>query len=538
MCQVDPCTIPDCNIDTWTLEWLKLEKGTKLNFTNRFPFQSPYDPGDDDDVFYVKKLILREDAVLNTSYNRVYYESLEREPNAVIKDVPILGFSLSMIALNDDTEFIQRVTHNNFRHPQDPNHDRDHVTRFEGNEPDPNGMMQMRNIAVVDPNSPECGQMVGAQAKGMFANASEDQILITLEYMFIEDPLDDAELIVYLSDDSELGESDVEVARIRPPTLGRRGSIGSGSFADFTGVFPRGGLDFIRGTYVGLELRGTDAVCWIDNWDPQVNCIGICGDFHVDMFDMVNVYDYLVLVAEFGLTNPASVGKGCLDLVTDACINAADLAAWGIDEVLSRCPVESSALAEGRAATTSGPTLPPVRGQEAGGSGPVLLLGKPVSGAGVEIPESYSYRVDSNGSCTVDSNAVGSDGRFVSDSYGRIYQVNGHLGLVRQDTGTVVAGPDVVSYGDSLVSVGFIDGEGLLLADAAFKACDPNIVYVVPVQVDPQDGNCPYQAAAKLELTGAGHHNLLQIYGKNPATDPCQKTIMTECEGDPRCGYG
>ena len=66
----------------------------------------------------------------------------------------------------------------------------------------------------------------------------------------------------------------------------------------------------------------------------------------------------------------------------------------------------------------------------------------------------------------------------------------------------MVIEPDAVDYGNSLVRIGYYGGGGLLLSDAVFKPGDANIVYIVPVQVDPQDGNCPYMAAAKLQLTG------------------------------------
>jgi len=66
------------------------------------------------------------------------------------------------------------------------------------------------------------------------------------------------------------------------------------------------------------------------------------------------------------------------------------------------------------------------------------------------------------------------------------------------------------------------------LADAAFDPSDPGIVYVVPVLVTPLDQGGPYRAAAKLELTGVGNYNLIELYGKNPATDPDQSHTVTD----------
>jgi predicted outer membrane repeat protein len=538
MCQVDPCTIPDCNLDTWTIE--QMDVYGKVNLTNRFPFQPPYG-GTDDDVLYVKRLILREDAVFNTAYNRVYYEILEMEPNAAIVHVPLLGFSLINITFDHLGEFRVRVTHNNSENADDPNFDRYHITRVEGNEPDANGMMFMCNVVDTDPNSLSQGETVNARAKGLFAKSSEDEdkVLVAFEYLFIEDPCGEAELVVYLSDRPEVDVNLVPVALVRPPGPNRPGSIGSGELALFSGNFPRGDLDFYRGTYVGLELRGTNASCWINNLDPQVNCTAICGDFYIDMFNIVNVYDYLVLLAELGLFSPATEGKGCLDLVTDGCINNDDLAAWGVDEALNKCPSGEGTFAsrERGEAFAAGLGFESEGGSEFGS---FFILGKPPSGVGTYVPDSYLYSVDGSGICSGDAIELtcpappceGGDGRIVTDTDGSIYQVNGKLGLVNQNTAAVVVEPSVLSYGDSLVSVGFHDGEGFMLLDAAFKPDEPNIVYVVPVSVDPQDGNCPYMAAAKLELTGGGNYNVLQLYGKNPATDPCQCTSLLNCEGD------
>jgi predicted outer membrane repeat protein len=61
-CCMGPNNIPDCNLRTWTIERMELVKGAKLNLTNRYAFQDPYDPGSDDEVLFVKQLILRQDS--------------------------------------------------------------------------------------------------------------------------------------------------------------------------------------------------------------------------------------------------------------------------------------------------------------------------------------------------------------------------------------------------------------------------------------------------------------------------------------------
>ncbi|MHC4338166.1 MAG: dimerization/docking domain-containing protein, partial [Planctomycetota bacterium] len=389
-------------------------------------------------------------------------------------------------------------------------------------------------------------QAVNACAKGMFAKASEEQILIMFQYMFVDDPYDEAELVVYLSDEPTLSENLVEVARVRPPDPGQDGSIGSGRFALFSGTFPRGSLNFNRGTYIELELRGADARCWVDNWDPHVECAVICGNYYIDPFfpTGVDVYDYLVLLAEFGLVGPGAVGvgKGCLDIVTDGVINTDDLLAWDTLRKLHLCPSGEGASAWCDAASyrrmiddasLAGQGL---EGQSLGESAPLLIFGKFATEGTAETPGSYLYSVDVNGTCVGDAcepypasipGVLQNEGRLVTDCRGNIYHVSIDFGLVRQDTQEVVVGPQQnISYESSKVSVGLTGGTGLALSDAEFHPCDPNIVYVVPVQVTPPPGQgCPYQAAAKLQLTQTSY-NVLKLYGKNP--DPTW-TLKTLC---------
>jgi parallel beta-helix repeat protein len=536
--KANPGTIQDCNLATWTLEKLELVAGAKLNLTNRFPFQPPYDQEIDyNDVVYVKELILRQGSVLNLAFNKLYYDTLIMEPNAVVENVPLLGFSMINIALDDQTEFLVRVTHNNYTGSNEPNYNRVHIERVTGLSPDPNGMMRMRTLKDQNPCSPTYEQDVNACAKGMFVKTSEtEDIAVEFEYMFTADPCGDAELVVYLSDDPELGQNLREVARLRPPAPGRPGSIGSGSFAVFSGLFPPEGFNFIRGTYIELRLVGSaGAICLINNWDPRVNCVGICGDFNIEEpfpLNIVNIYDYLVLLAEYGLSGPGSAGKGCLDLVTDGCVNNNDVLAWGVDELLNRCPGSGAFFAPGSNATRTAKLAPGVPANHgAAESEPLLICGKPATGLGAEVPDNCLYSVNTVGVCNDISQTNGS-GRLVTDGNGSVYQIDAHLGLVNLTTQTTVVEPDVIAYEGNLVSVGFSGAGGLLLSDAVFKPDDSNIVYIVPVQVDPQDGNCPYMAAAKLQLTGAGHYNLLLLYGKNPAEDPCQNNTVTDCGGD------
>jgi hypothetical protein len=527
LCKAAPGSIPNFDPNNWTINRLELVEGAKLNLTNRFDFQIPYDSGGDDEVLYVKELILRANSVLNTAFQHIYYEKLVIDPTARVVNIPLLGFSLVNIGFNDENEFLTRVKHNNYEHPSNSHYNRIHIQRIDGNEPDPGGMMLMHTLKDLDPQSPSYNQVINAQAKGIFAKtASVEDITIEFEYMFIEDPYGEAEIIVYLSDDPQVSRKLREVARIRPPAPGRPGSIGSGEFAVFSGTFSGGELNFIRGTYIELELRGREGTCcWINNWDPKVWCLAMCGDY--DRSWDVTLYDYLVLLAEFGLSGPSGVGKGCLDLVPDGCIGPDDLMAWDISKVLNMC-VFGEGLSASRE-TVIGKELAsmPQLGMQNIGESELLICGKPSGIIGGNVPNNYLYDVDSSGVSTGDVNKTENDGRLIIGSDGIIYQISGNLGLIRLDTKTVVVGPSIIDDGNNLVWVGVNGEEGLWLHDAAFKPGDPNIVYIVPVVVDPQDGNCPYMATAKLQLTGGGNYDLLKLYGKNPAEESTR--LPTKC---------
>jgi hypothetical protein len=468
------------------------------------------------------------------------------------EDIPLLGFSLAIIAMDDTTpsphnEFDIRVR-KRLTDPCDvqpescidqtnPNSCLEgSIERIDNHPNIPAGSGGVMDMQTQAPGKQSASSIA---AKGAFARAGDEDITVAFEYMFIEDPCDEAELIAYLSDKPEVGDNLIEVARIRPPLPGQRGSIESGQFAVFYGTFPRGDLNFTRGTYVELELRGTGVRCWIDNWDPSVSCVR-CGNYYADFFNMTNVYDYMVLLAEVGLA-PVPYDKWCLDLVSDGFINTDDLLSWDLTSYVkgNLCPSDPCVPDESGLAglLLLGAQL---ETQDAGGSGSLLMLGKPSTAPGTSLwPDSYLYSVDDGGSCTGDAvQPRGEDGRLVTDSYGGIYQVDGNGGLVRQD-GTAVLEPRNIDDGNSFVLIGYHDNytKGFLLTDVAFDPIDPNIVYVVPVQVRPKDDTCEYMAAAKLELTGAGDCNLVRVYGKNPATDPTQGHTRSICNEPDDFGY-
>ena len=108
-CQADTDTIQAFDPDNWTINRLELIEDAKLNLTNRFDFQYPYDDGGDDEALYIKELILGPGSVLNTAFQHIYYESLTMDPTAKIVNVPLLGFSLVNISFDDENDYLARV---------------------------------------------------------------------------------------------------------------------------------------------------------------------------------------------------------------------------------------------------------------------------------------------------------------------------------------------------------------------------------------------------------------------------------------------
>jgi hypothetical protein len=105
--------------DPWALEELTILADAEVVLSNRqgFDFQDPNITLPE--ALYVKKLILHEGATLNTGLQRMYYQSLvdqngqplARDPNepslpmangSQIVDEPLLGFSVTVIHLDDD----------------------------------------------------------------------------------------------------------------------------------------------------------------------------------------------------------------------------------------------------------------------------------------------------------------------------------------------------------------------------------------------------------------------------------------------------
>ena len=566
--------------DTWALERLETLPGAKVTLTNRqrlvFQDSSVTTP----ETVYVKDLILGTDSVLNTGFQRLYYQGLTDEfgqplvrdpgdPSAPmangsrIVDVPLLGFSLGIIEMNDDTEFEvrvqRRITDPKDQDPEDPT------------APLPAGTVQ-REVGL-RPENPDDGVLdmqtrmaSSISAKGAFARATADNVIVSFDYLFRDNP--NAELIVYLSDTAAASKTGCterpcchtndnnddnrnrcEIARVFPPAEGQPGAIDSDEFAFFHGSFPRGSLDFIRGAYVELELRNPGSRVWIDRWDPA-ECCGTCGGFQGCEVNVVTEADYLYLLSEYGQQVRGVSSKECVDslLNDDGHVDISDLLAWELyyedEERLTFC--SDGSVAQTNLTTGVGVTLPP--------ESSLLVAGK--QGAG---REDFLYALKSNGTCVGERlspasaptfNGYRANGRMVRDGSGELYQLHGDQGLIRLSDAQAVIAPQVASSGGQIVHVGVTgldeNGDerspvGVPLLDVAFDPVDSMIAYIVPVLVDPPSGAIcpdgstrikPYKAAARIRLTDGPEGFLLEeLYGSAPCpgdgicnTDPCSSS--------------
>jgi hypothetical protein len=552
-CQVTPGTIPDCNTKTWTLERLEFIPGAKLNLTNRFPFQPPYDPGNDYDVVYVKELILRPGSVLNTSYNKIYYENLiiepnePNDPNAEIKNEPLLGFSLINIAMDDPNEFIVRVTHNNYTDYNNPSYSRNYVERVEWLPPDPNGMMRMSNLLDLDSNSPDYNDTINARAKGLFSKSSEDEILILFEYLFgAADP--NTELVIYLSDIPELGDVNdpndyVEVARLLPPLPGQPGSVGSSKFGVFKQSVSKDGLNFIRGTRIEFMLLGGSGVyMYINNWDPAGPCdcgtAGICLDLNCG--NDTDSEDFVYLLSTYG------TGSNCIGMFgSSGTIGSTEMYGWdwGNSSGMLNCC--------GPLPLTGGaPTTCPSLSSFSGTFNNLLACGKQkMISAMYDVLKDGLYAFGSDGqySNRLTPALNRTNIRLVKDFDENVYQINSQIGVLRVDSNKVIVGPGQFSniyeprYSTSsaTVYVGIQKAGnnyyGRPILDAAFDPdfADNNCVYIAPIVVKPA-GKVAYKTAAKIQLSGSSY-NIVTLYNDpdaNKAGDNRDVNEIREVEVD------
>ncbi len=542
LCRIED--VPPFGLESWMIEELRLVDGAKVNLTNRFDFQDPFGEGGDDEVLYVRKLYLGKGSVLNTCFNRIYYQTREGDPCAVVENVPLLGFSLNNIAFDDEEEFNARIEHNNVTNLPDDEPDQIYVKWVNKVSPDPCGVMQMCNLVDDYKKSPTYGQVVQARAKGLFAKSNEPRIQVKFEYLFCDPtPPGKGELVVYLSDSPELLDYNdpdratnyIEVGHVYHPPGDRPGSVGSGRWGVFDEMVAVGHLNFVRGTRIELELKGPAGVCvWINNFDPGIRCPSyVCGDMGGD--HAVEAIDFLVALSECGRRIDPAIG--CLEgfFSTDGYATVDDAMAVDWGWLKSLCPQKlgpgdppaaayeshvSAVLASAGAGLKPGLSMAAAETQDLASlqqiPGMFLVATKGYKAwnkSSYDFLSGRLYGLDVTGTAIsgridVTQRQDRLNGKLARDRDGTLYQVNLELGLVRITDGEQIVTPGVLSTNSEPrwglpadVYIGFqetdSDSWGRPLLDAAF---DKEYVYVVPVVVDPaSETPSPYLAAARLK---------------------------------------
>jgi len=564
--------VPDFEVSTWTVERLELLEGAKLTLTNRFDYQPPYDSGGSEEVIYVKHLILGSNSVFNIGFNRVYYEELDRAPTAVLKEVPPMGFLLDEIPFDSEDEYELKVLSNNFYEP----YPMIFVERVEGVPFDPTGMMRMRNLLEFDPCSPGEPMVVNARAKGLFAKAIEQEVLIRFSYMFeTTDP--NVGLEIYASDvpymlahdDPLRAEHYIKIGYLPVPAVGQPGSIGNGvpRLAVFQTTISTDFFDFWEGMWIEVELVGPagssplgadmgldvgggetsdedGSSVLIDDWGVEVHCDGICMDVNWDT--IVSEGDFLTVIAACGL--PASLDPNatdslvCLDgfFSSDGFVDPLDIMSWDWavdsgDSFIYYCGVplgETAATGAADAGEVSVSTVSSPYVSLPDSVGDLLITGKRSTSSDYFELKSKDrlYVFDNDGVCEGWSSPESerSNIRAVKDMEDNLYQINLEEGVLRlDDTNEVIIPPGTITgindprYNKAAVVYVGLQGSGQNalgrpIFDAAF---DDNYVYVVPVIVDPNDpSEEPYAAGAKLLLLESGNppYQLMQLYDDPP----------------------
>ncbi|MBN2272273.1 MAG: hypothetical protein JXN61_16805 [Sedimentisphaerales bacterium] len=601
-CEQSPCepglfelpTVPDFDPATWTIERLELRQGAKLTLTNRDDYQPPYQEGGEAEVLYVKQLVLGEDSVLDTAFNRMYYESLSMHSTARIINRPLLGYSLDDIVFDSPDEYSNRVFNNNLVNADIPGLTRVHIERTVDSQLDPIGLMLMHTLPDLDPASPTYQQVLPARAKGLFARCTEEMVTIRFNYKFeTYDP--DVRLEVYLSDVPDLLEEDDPerlahyrlVGILEPPPYPRPGSADSGRFAVFEKTVPTEGLDLTDGTFVELELiqpgelnpiippvgipfmkvLGSPAkdgvvsgtTISIDDWGPEVHCDGICLDVTRDY--LVDEVDFLTVVGECGLTaelDPCDTGsRACLEgaYSDDSYVDVLDITGWdwtlGDDDRGYLCdgiPLSEAEAAKEADLKNLGNAMPLAIVPSS--LDDLLIIGKrKAAGASVKMQDRlYTFDATPTYSASFTPSSSRSNLRIVQGTDDTIYQVNSEDGVIRLNaTDDEIIPPGVCTnvteprYSTSGATVyvgiqlepGHYEDEstGRPILDAAF---DEDYAYVVPVVVEPVAEDA-YVAAAKLQLLSSGSppYQVVKIYDDPPLpADNQYRNSLREIEID------
>jgi len=431
-------------------------------------------------------------------------------------DGPVLGYSLAEIGMENEQQFMARIQTNN--------------------QPD---AILVERIAIPDAESKTVMQMKtvssqAAQAKAHFGGLHNQRVLILFDYRFLSP---DTELVVYLSNNHDLGDRDLmhtrEVARILPHTIQNlRDYEWISQWKRYEFWTDTEGLELSQGAWVELELRplpgGSTRSLWlpgrsvfladasdtrgiqIDDWGLEVHCDDThCNDVTKDQY--TDWADFWVAKAAYGrktgLPSESTVsrcfeGAFCVDGYTDVYDH------FSLDWIVEN---------ESRLGNLCG-SFPPVSGWKTVTANrlslvPMAVMDLTVSplpsglwllGKGYAIGSyddfiDHLYHLSSNQAYTLPYDY--SNMRLIQGTDNHLYILNSRDGLV--DTNGVSQIPeDSLAYGDATVHLGIQWERGEPVGMPILDACvTTNAIYITPVVVEPAAG-VPYGASARLSRDG------------------------------------
>ena len=550
------------------------------------PSLSVVDPGGQEEFTAVPEIGYKvhtwslDDVVVQTGGTNYKLTDIQADHTVHVTFIQAQAYSLDEIEFENEWEFNRRIINNNF----DPDDALALIERVAGVGQEPgNVVMRMRNEKVTDRDSPNYGKIVHARAKGIFIKTAADKIKIRFKYLFLtSDP--GVKIIVYLSDSPELLSPDdplyqqhyIECAEISNPPFPRPGAAGTDKFAVFQKIVWAGHLDLTEGVYIELELvepetngllfagsmskvsngTGGNSV-FIDDWNPSVQCYGICMDINWDNF--VNEADFLMVIGGTGCS--ATGENACMDgaFSDDGGIDSFDAVSWDWAlnsdvRLLNFCGVPLTGgggsvgmmSVSGAGLKSSGMLLPRVNFSDTDLSD-LLIAGKTseMNPASKLKDSLYAFNNEGQFSGSFEPSSDRCNIRLVQGPDGEIYQLNSETGLLRLDSSdTAIVPPGEIRLSNiteprynqsATVYVGIqdkgADSFGRPILDAAL---DSEYVYVVPVVVDP-DGEEPYTAAAKLRLLDGANppYDVVQLYDDPPLPNDNQyRNYLRELEID------
>jgi len=549
----DPTKFSNTPNDNWVIESLRLKKNALANLTDRpdMVYYGPLGEG-----MYVEHLYLEPNAILNLGFQRLYYHHLYIVSSggsyvewlstdgpgdypdggfangSQFKNVPLLGFPLEVIEMNDPTPHVNNETDVRISYilsnPKDLN---------VFNNALPRGEVELHKeyVAVGDgAYRMATRDATSIQAMASFDRAGSETVHVDFQYKFCEYDADTM-LTVWLCDYPDIhsvtGASKLKIATIKPAGSS---DCNSTDFKWFSGEFATADLNFLSyGVHVILELSGKDSTLIIDNWDPVIVCGLTCGDFTGDT--LINAYDNLILLAQFGDSDLGA--QYCLDLNGDGFVDRNDLLQINdsLDEDLGSCGGYTPAPLM---APLMAPLVAPM-GMSVVSEASVFddVTDLVITGFGRGYEDTYgtedmffarNYAFNDSGVLLGEPNEISCPGiecvpvnaRLVTDGSGDIFQINNKYGLIHQESNTALFLPsDTKTFGYDDVQIGIVDATGYSITDVVFDPNDPDIVYVTPVMITPFGDNDPYPAVAQLSLSGYmedPNYTVTMVYGGDP----------------------